>query len=130
MGREQKRKLLRVFYVALAILLLAGVLLILRPPCPILQGTGYYCGACGVTRMAEELLAGHVGRAFRENPYMFFVLPLGAAYLVGEGVLYVRGRRPLYKRRWMLPLLVVVIAVGMVFTVLRNLPGFEALRPV
>ena len=40
------------------------------------------------------------------------------------------GRRPLYKRRWMLPLLVVVIAVGMVFTVLRNLPGFEALRPV
>ena len=94
MGREQKRKLLRVFFVALAILLLAGVLLILRPPCPILQGTGYYCGACGVTRMAEELLAGHVGRAFRENPYMFFVLPLGAAYLVGEGVLYVRGRRP------------------------------------
>ena len=61
---------------------------------------------------------------------MFFVLPVGAAYLVGEGVLYVRGRRPLYTRRWMLPLLVVVIAVGMVFTVLRNLPGFEALRPV
>ena len=30
MGREQKRKLLRVFFVALAILLLAGVLLILR----------------------------------------------------------------------------------------------------
>ena len=53
MGQEQKQKLLRVGLVALGVLLLAGVLLALRPPCPFLQGTGYYCGACGVTRMVE-----------------------------------------------------------------------------
>ena len=130
MKGETGKRLLRVTAVLLGLCVLAVVLYFLRPSCWILQSTGYYCGACGVTRMVEQLLAGHVGRAFRENPYMFFVLPLGAAYLVGEGVLYVRWRMPLYKRRWMLPLLVVVIAVGMVFTVLRNLPGFEALRPV
>ena len=108
---------------------LAALLLLLRPPCLILESTGYYCGACGVTRLVEELLQGHVEAAFRQNVYMFFVLPLAALWLVGEAVCYLTGRRPLWKRRWMQALLVCVAAAGVAFTVLRNLPGLECLQP-
>ena len=105
------------------------LLLLLRPPCLILESTGYYCGACGVTRLVEELLQGHVEAAFRQNVYMFFVLPLAALWLVGEAACYLGGRRPLWKRRWMQALLVCVAAAGVAFTVLRNLPGLECLQP-
>ena len=108
---------------------LAALLLLLRPPCLILESTGYYCGACGVTRLVEELLQGHVEAAFRQNVYMFFVLPLAALWLVGEAACYLGGRRPLWKRRWMQALLVCVAAAGVAFTVLRNLPGLECLQP-
>ena len=107
----------------------AAALLILRPPCLILESTGLYCGACGVTRMVEELLRGRWEAAFWQNPYMFFVLPLAALWLGGEALCYVRGRPPLWRRRWMLGVLLAAVAAGAVFTVLRNLPGFEMLRP-
>ena len=69
----------------------------LRPPCLILKSTGLYCGACGFTRMVEELLQGNVGAAFRQNPYMFALLPLAGAYLAGEAACYLRQRPPLWK---------------------------------
>ena len=121
MGQQKKRRLLRVGLAALALAAGAALLLLLRPPCLILESTGYYCGACGVTRLVEELLQGHVEAAFRQNVYMFFVLPLAALWLT--------GRRPLWKRRWMQALLVCVAAAGVAFTVLRNLPGLECLQP-
>ena len=114
---------------ALALAAGAALLLLLRPPCLILESTGYYCGACGVTRLVEELLQGHVEAAFRQNVYMFFVLPLAALWLVGEAACYLGGRRPLWKRRRMQALLVCVAAAGGAFTVLRNLPGLECLQP-
>ena len=112
MGQQKKRRLLRVGLAALALAAGAALLLLLRPPCLILESTGYYCGACGVTRLVEELLQGHVEAAFRQNVYMFFVLPLAALWLVGEAVCYLTGRRPLWKRRWMQALLVCVAAAG------------------
>ena len=51
MGQQKKRRLLRVGLAALALAAGAVLLLLLRPPCLILESTGYYCGACGVTRL-------------------------------------------------------------------------------
>ena len=129
MDRKTGRRLLRVGLAAGALAAGAAALLILRPPCLILESTGLYCGACGVTRMVEELLRGRWEAAFWQNPYMFFVLPLAALWLGGEALCYVRGRPPLWRRRWMLGILLAAVAAGAVFTVLRNLPGFEMLRP-
>ena len=126
---ETKKRIVRVALVFLALGAAAGLLFWLRPPCLILETTGYYCGACGFTRMVEELLEGHVWRAFRQNPYLFVMLPLTAVYLGGEGVCYIRGRRPLWRRKWMVLVFGLVLAAGLVFTLLRNLPGFEALGP-
>ncbi|MGI6254117.1 MAG: DUF2752 domain-containing protein [Acutalibacter sp.] len=109
---------------------LGAILYLLKPPCPILQTTGFYCGACGVTRLVERLLAGDLAGAFRENQYMFLVLPLAALWLLGEAVCYVRGVRPLWRRRWMPWVFGAVLAAGLVFTVVRNLPGLSGLRPL
>lgn len=130
MKRETGKRLLRVTAVLLGLCVLAAGLYLLRPPCWILRTTGHYCGACGVTRMVERLLSGDLGGAFRENQYMFLVLPLGALWGLGEAVCYARGYRPLWKRRWMLWVLGAVLAAGLVFTVLRNLPGFSVLQPL
>ena len=71
----------------------------------------------------------HARAAFRQNPYLFVVLPLAAVYLAGEAVCYVWGKRPLWKRKWMVIVFGLVLVVGTVFALLRNLPGFEALGP-
>lgn len=129
MTPETQKRIFRVVLVFLALSAAAGLLFWLRPPCLILETTGYYCGACGFTRMVEELLEGHVWAAFRQNPYLFVVLPLVVVYLAGEAVCYIRGRRPLWKRKWMIFVFGAVLVAGTVFALLRNLPGFEVLGP-
>ena len=130
MKGETGKRLLRVMGVLAGLCVLAAVLYLLRPPCWILQTTVCYCGSCGFTRMVDRLFAGDLGGAFRENQYMFLVMPLGALWILGEAVCYVRGCRPLWKRRWMLWIFGVVLAAGVVFAVLRNFPGFSVLQPL
>lgn len=124
------KRALQVGAVLLGLATAAAVFFLLRPPCLVLESTGFYCGACGFTRMVEELLQGHWAGAFRQNPYMFFVLPLTCLWLLGEAVRYVAGKPPLWKRRWAAVLWGCVLGAGLVFTVLRNLPGFTFLQPV
>lgn len=129
MEQERKKRALRVVLIGLAVCLAGGLLLIAQPPCLILKETGFYCGACGFTRMVQALLQGDIAGGFRENPYLFVVVPLAAVWLAGEGAQYIRGGKPLWNRKWMMVAFGVVLAAGIVFTVLRNLPGFETLRP-
>ena len=63
------------------------------------------------------------------EPVHVFCAAPGGAVAGGEALCYVRGRPPLWRRRWMLGILLAAVAAGAVFTVLRNLPGFEMLRP-
>ena len=49
---------------------------------------------------------------------------------LAEGARYVWGKPPLYRRRWVMAALAAVLAAGLVFMVLRNLPGWEFLGPV
>ena len=129
MRTERGKRLLRAVLALLGLGVLGWCLYLLRPPCLILKTTGWYCGACGVTRMVERLLAGDLAGAFGENPYMFLALPLGGLWALGEAVCYVLGKRPLWRRRWMLWTLAAVLAVGLVFAVVRNLPGVSVLGP-
>src|SRR5699024_8497027 len=120
MGPERKRRLLRAGAV-LGVLALAGVLLLVfQPPCLVLTATGWYCAGCGGQRMVLSLLRGDVAGAFGQNPYLFFALPLLGAFLLAEGVRYVWGKPPLYRRRWVMAALAAVLAAGLVFMVLRN----------
>ena len=129
MDRDRKKRLGQLALLCLGPLAAGGFILWRRPPCLVLEATGFYCGACGFTRMAQALLQGRVGEAFWQNPYLFCLLPLVALWLAGEAVCALGGRAPLWRRRWMAVLLGAALAAGLVFTLLRNLSGFEGLRP-
>lgn len=129
MGRAKKKRLLRVLALLAALLAAGALLLTLQPPCLILRLTGFYCAGCGGQRMAAALLQGDAAGAFRQNPYLFCALPLAGLYLLAEGVRYVRGKPPLYRRRWVVISLALLLAAGLVFMVLRNLPGWGFLGP-
>ena len=124
-----KRRALAAAGVLLALALACGALLLLRPPCLILKYTGFYCAGCGTQRMVWALLRGDLAGAARQNIFMLIFLPASAIYIVVEAVLYVKGK-PLLSRSKAFPAAAaLVLAAAMVFTVLRNLPGFQWLAP-
>jgi hypothetical protein len=118
-------------------LLAVSVLLHLRDPhrggswgyCPWLMLTGTYCPGCGGLRAVNDLTDGNVAGAASSNLLFVGSLPL-------LGFLYVRWvvdawrgvRRPVSTRRALI-YAGVVLAVALVFTVLRNLPAGAWLAP-
>ncbi len=119
---------------ALALLLGLGagfilVVFVLKPPCLILKCTGFYCAGCGGQRMMWSALRGDFFGAFRQNPFLFVFLPLAACYALWEAVRYIKAKPPLYKTRAFLWAARVLLALAVLFTVLRNLPGFQWLAP-
>lgn len=54
------------------------------PKCTFKALTGYDCPGCGFQRALHALLNGHIGEAWAYNPFLFFILPVGAAYLTCE----------------------------------------------
>lgn len=129
MDKAKKKRLFRVGAVLLALFAALLLVLFLHPPCLILQYTGFYCAGCGGQRMIFALLRGDLAGAFRHNPFLFCLLPLAAGYGVIEAARYIKEKRPLYKDRRFIWILLAVLAAALLFTVLRNLPGFACLGP-
>lgn len=95
------------------------------PPCLIHKTTGLYCWGCGGQRAFHALLHGEFRAAFHNNLLIFFVIPLLAAVLYSE--LFDDFRLFHYlRRRWVLLL---AIGIFILFTIIRNLTGFEFLIP-
>jgi len=97
------------------------------PVCQFHQLTGLNCPGCGMTRSAYSLLHGDWRTALHDNA--LFVAVLGGLALRGGwlAVNRARGRRngEFVRAQWLWWLL----AVTLVFTVLRNLPAFAFLSP-
>ena len=99
-------------------------------PCPFLLITGLDCPFCGGSRMLGDLLRGDLPAAAGHNAYALLVLlPVAAAVAVG-GYRQELGRAA---RPWPAGALGRICSSALVATtaawvVLRNLPGFEALR--
>lgn len=113
----------------MGLVLLAGAMLLLKPPCLILRYTGLYCAGCGTQHMVLALLRGDFADALGQNLYMLVLLPLSCVYIVAELTRYVLGKRPLYRFGAFIPALCVVLIAGLAFTVLRNLPDLRWLAP-
>ena len=56
------------------------------PACRLRELTGVPCPTCGSTRLAEELLRGHVLDAFAANPFVFLALVAVAVWAVASAV--------------------------------------------
>lgn len=91
------------------------------PKCAFHQLTGMDCPGCGGQRALHQLLHGNLTEAFRENPLVICLMPLGI-FLFGRWVLrQVTGceTRPVFRHHlwgWVLAALIVV------FWIVRNLP--------
>lgn len=90
-------------------------------PCVFHLITGLQCPGCGVTRMCLSLLRGDFAAAWQYNAAILCLFPLGAVVAANVAVRYVRigTLRP---SRWANALLWCMIAVLLVFGVVRNLP--------
>ena len=97
------------------------------PVCQFHRLTGLNCPGCGMTRALYALLHGHFSAALRDNA--LFVLTLGTLVLRGVWYLwnkfYEKSTGEIFPAKFLWPLL----AVALVFAILRNLPGFTFLSP-
>ena len=93
---------------------------VVMPKCPTKLLTGLDCPGCGGLRMTHDLLHGDLVGAAHSNLFLLLMLPVVALLLW-------RGTRA----RWQgMPLRLApavgyaILAVALVFTVVRNLPGW------
>ena len=100
-------------------------------PCLVHALTGGYCPGCGASRALHSLLHGHLYQAVRYNAVFVLLLPCIITY----GAAFVRDflpGKPIRIHQWLpAPLLYGLLAVLLLFGVLRNLPmePFVWLRP-
>lgn len=98
------------------------------PPCPFLAITGLWCPFCGGTRAMDALVAGDVGVALGLNLLVVVAVPLVVAEWLRWSIGRARGRETSFMNV-STRTLAVVSAIALVYAVLRNLPGLEALAP-
>ena len=88
----------------------------LFPPCMFKAVTGWNCPGCGGLRMTHDLLHGDLPAALVDNVFLLVGLPLLALWSLWR----VRRGRPAFT-----PAVLAVVAVlSVVWTIVRNLPGF------
>jgi hypothetical protein len=91
------------------------------PRCPFNWLTGLLCPACGGTRMAYDLMHGHLTAAFHDNALLLAGLPL-AAWMGGRWLVDgLRGRR--YRPALGPGGTAVVLGVAVAWCVARNIVG-------
>lgn len=98
------------------------------PPCTFHAATGWYCPGCGGTRALYSLMHGDIATALHMNAFttLFFLPPvaIGIGWWLAASV-GLTSRRFAFK-----PWMAWTYAAGAgVFWIVRNLPGFEFLRP-
>jgi len=97
------------------------------PVCQFHRLTGLNCPGCGMTRALYALAHGHWAAALRDNALFLSVL----AALLLRGIWMAANRFRGRPNGYFFPvkLLWLLLAVALVFTVLRNLPAFAFLSP-
>ncbi len=97
------------------------------PACAFRSVTGWWCPGCGLTRAVHHLLQGDVTQALGYNalvvPVVALLVLTWIAWLMDSS-----GRRPAWVHRTAIPSWLGLAIAALAFTILRNLPSFDALR--
>jgi hypothetical protein len=86
------------------------------PQCPFKLLTGWNCPLCGGLRMTHDLLHGDLMASINDNVFLLVGMPLLAGWLL--------MRRRHGHSSLPMPAVLTIAVAAMVWTVLRNLPGF------
>lgn len=92
------------------------------PACPFKALTGLYCPGCGGLRMTHDLLHGDLAAAVVDNAYLLVGLPVLLAWLLVRW----RQDKPLMNTA----AIVAIVVSAVIWTVMRNLPGFPLVPTV
>lgn len=92
------------------------------PLCPFTLLTGWNCPLCGGLRLTHDLLHGDLAASVNDNVFLLVGIPM----LVGWVVL----RRRLGQPALPTPALLTIAVASIVWTVLRNMPGFPLVPTV
>jgi hypothetical protein len=91
--------------------------------CPLYAMTGIYCPGCGGLRGVNDLSNGHVGQAASSNLLLVLALPFAAVFFARWVYGAWTGREVRAIPAMPRPVIVAFIALALVFTIVRNLPG-------
>jgi hypothetical protein len=91
--------------------------------CPLYATTGIYCPGCGGLRGVNDLTNGQVGQAASSNLLLVLALPFAAVFFARWAYGAWTGREVRAIPALPRPVIVTLIAVALVFTVVRNLTG-------
>ena len=125
-----KNRLLKVLCVLsfsiLCLIMFLKILDIIHFKCIFKHLFGIYCAGCGTTRMIKSMFFLNFNQAFRYNPFMFILSILSLMYILYMIIIYIKKEEvkiPSFK------LVIVIVVLLFIYMLLRNLPGFEFLRP-
>lgn len=94
----------------------------LFPPCPFKLLTGLNCPACGGLRMTHDLLHGNIAAAVVDNVFLLVGIPALLAWVLWRH----RIGKPVATRATY----VVVATAAVLWTIVRNMPGFPLVPTV
>ena len=94
----------------------------LFPACPFKLLTGLNCPFCGGLRMTHDLLHGDLPAAAVDNLFLLTAVPILAIWWLWRN----RRGRPAFTP----PVVVLISVTALVWTVVRNLPGFPLVPTV
>jgi hypothetical protein len=90
------------------------------PTCPTKALTGLDCPACGGLRLVHDVLHGSATAAVHDNLFLLVCSPLLVALVLRQARVYERGEPAPVPR----PLAYGLAGAALVWTVVRNLPGW------
>ena len=95
--------------------------------CPIYKATGLYCPGCGLTRSCVRLIHFDFYRSFRNHPGFF----VGAVTWIIISVFAFIGKPKCFRNSKVnLTILYITLGLYILFSIIRNIPGFEFLQPI
>lgn len=99
-------------------------------PCVIHEITGFYCPGCGITRCLFNLVKFNFVEAIHDNALVFFSLPFYLIYFINYNCITYLNMKNRFNGKKTKIFLYCYLALVLLFGVIRNINGFEFLRPI
>ena len=95
--------------------------------CPLFESTGMYCPGCGITRACVNIIHLNFYAGFRDHPAFvsiaFVWIVISVMAFIGKPAVFRNSKVNII-------ILYVCLALYIVFSIFRNIPGFEFLQPM